>query len=115
MRKIRKCHHLVLWTPKALGLTTRIIHSNETIMPLLYCPRQFSLGRLASEESYGVSLLSSSSGIFSRAMRHVDRGIFWFHILKLLFIRCLLIQEEEEERDGLGNENVLRILLLWQL
>ncbi|KAK8624751.1 hypothetical protein V6N13_089638 [Hibiscus sabdariffa] len=75
----------------------------------------FSQGRLASEESDGVTLLSSSSGISSRAMRHVDRGIFWFHILKLLFIRCLLIQEEEEERDGLGNGNVLRILLLWQL
>ncbi|KAK8624730.1 hypothetical protein V6N13_089617 [Hibiscus sabdariffa] len=113
MRKIRKCHHLVRRTPKALGLMTRIIQSNDTIVPLLYYPRQFSLGRLASEESDGVTLLSSSSGIFSRAMRHVDRGIFWFHILKLLVIRCLLIQEEE--RDGLGNENVLRILLLWQL
>ncbi|KAK8624747.1 hypothetical protein V6N13_089634 [Hibiscus sabdariffa] len=116
MRKIRKCRHLVRPTPKALGLTTRMIHSNETIVPLLYHPSLFCLGRLASEESDGVTLLSSSSGIFSRAMRHVDRGIFWFHILKLLFIRCLLIQEEEEEeRDGLGNENVLRILLLWQL
>ncbi|KAK9000731.1 hypothetical protein V6N11_081219 [Hibiscus sabdariffa] len=87
MRKIRKCRHLVRPTPKALGLTTRIIHSNETIVPLLYHPRLFSQGRLASEESDGVTLLSSSSGISSRAMRHVDRGIFWFHILKLLFIR----------------------------
>ncbi|KAK8624754.1 hypothetical protein V6N13_089641 [Hibiscus sabdariffa] len=118
MRKIRKCRHLVRPTPKALGLTTRMIHNNETIVPLLYHPSMFSQGRLSSEESDGVTLLSSSSGISSRAMRHVDRGIFWFHILKLLFIRCLLIQEEEEEeeeRHGLGNENVLRILLLWQL
>ncbi|KAK8624729.1 hypothetical protein V6N13_089616 [Hibiscus sabdariffa] len=70
----------------------------------LYHPRQFSLGRLASEESDGVTLLFSSSGLFSGATRHVDRGIFWFHILKLLFIRCLLIQEEEE-RDGSSRES----------
>ncbi|KAL4320287.1 hypothetical protein GQ457_18G014960 [Hibiscus cannabinus] len=64
-----------------------------------------SLGRLASEESDGVTLLFSSSGLFSGATRHVDRGIFWFHILKLLFISSST--GRNSERDESSGDNIV--------